>query len=70
MQEWINACKGKGLAWSDFEFGGHLTEIGLAGVMALRVGRDIDWNGEDMTSPNAPEAQRFIKTDPRRAWMV
>jgi predicted dehydrogenase len=70
MQEWVNACKGQGKAWSDFEFGAHLTEIGLTGVMALRVGRDIDWNGQDMTSPNAPEAQRFIKTQPRRAWMI
>ena len=34
-QEWIDACRGEGKAFSDFDFGGKLTEIGLAGVLAL-----------------------------------
>jgi len=70
MQEWVNACKGKGKAWSDFEFGAHLTEIGLAGVMALRTGHDIEWDGEAMVAKNAPDAANIIKTPVRRAWML
>ncbi len=69
MQEWVNACKGEGQAWSDFDFGGHLTEIGLTGVMALRVGHDIEWDGERMQSKGAPEAARLVKTENRRAWV-
>jgi predicted dehydrogenase len=70
MQEWVNACKGQGKAWSEFEFGGHLTEIGLAGVMALRTGHDIEWDGEAMVARNAPDAAGIIKTPVRRAWML
>jgi predicted dehydrogenase len=46
MEEWVKACHGKGKVWSDFDFGGHLTEIGLTGVMALRVGHDIEWDAQ------------------------
>jgi predicted dehydrogenase len=68
-QEWANACRGEGKAWSDFDTGGHLTEIGLAAVMALRVGRDVEWDGEAMRAKNAPEAERIIRRKYRKAWL-
>jgi predicted dehydrogenase len=68
-QEWANACRGEGKTWSDFDTGGHLTEIGLAAVMALRVGRDVDWDGERMIAKNAPEAGRIIHAHYRKAWI-
>ncbi|HSI36875.1 MAG TPA: Gfo/Idh/MocA family oxidoreductase, partial [Tepidisphaeraceae bacterium] len=37
--EWINAIRGEGATFSPFDFGGKLTEIGLAGVAAIRTGR-------------------------------
>jgi predicted dehydrogenase len=68
-QEWVNACRGEGKTWSDFDTGGHLTEIGLTAVMALRVGRDIEWDGQSMVAKNAPEAERIIRTRYRKAWV-
>jgi predicted dehydrogenase len=71
MQEWVNAAiNGKAKPWSDFDFGGHLTEIGLTGVLAVRVGHDLEWNGESQMATNAPEAAALIKPTYRRAWVA
>jgi hypothetical protein len=69
-EEWVDACKGKGRTFSDFEVGGKLTEIGLAAVVAIREGKSLDWDGEHMRATNAPDADRFVHTRARRKWMV
>ncbi|MHB8969749.1 MAG: Gfo/Idh/MocA family protein [Pirellulaceae bacterium] len=69
-QEWIDACRGQGKTFSDFDFGGKLTEIGLAGVVGIRAGRNLDWDGEKMEATNAPEAARFVRTEHRTKWLV
>jgi predicted dehydrogenase len=68
-EEWVKACLGQAKTWSDFEFGGHLTEIGLTGVMALRIGHEIDWDGEQMIARNAPQAHQIIRPEYRKAWL-
>ena len=37
-REWLAACRGEGRTFSDFDTGGKLTEIGLAGVVAIPHG--------------------------------
>jgi len=69
-QEWINACRGEGQTFSDFDTGGKLTEIGLAGVVGIRAGKSLDWNGEQMEATNVPEAARFIRTPYRTKWLT
>lgn len=69
-REWIDACRGEGRPFSEFDIGGKLTEIGLAGVLAIRTGRDLDWDGEMMEARNAPEAARLIRTEHRTKWLV
>jgi len=68
--EWCEACKGQGKTFSDFEIGGLLTEIVLAGVVALRVGRTIEWDGEKMEVKGAPEAAKFVKSEWRKKWIA
>jgi predicted dehydrogenase len=68
--EWIDACRGNGRTFSDFEIGGKLTEIGLAAVVAIRARKSLEWDGEKMEARNAPEAARFIRTEPRAKWLV
>jgi predicted dehydrogenase len=70
MQEWVNAMNGKGKAWSDFDFGGHLTEIGLTGVLAVRIGHDLDWDGEAQVAKNAPGSTPLIKNEWRKRWIA
>jgi predicted dehydrogenase len=69
-REWIDACRGQGRTFSDFDIGGKLTEIGLAGVLAVRAHKTIEWDGEKMESTNAPEVARFVHTQWRRKWLV
>ena len=69
-REWIDACRGQGKTFSDFDTGGKLTEIGLAGVVGIRTGKSLDWDGEKMEAKNAPEAARFVHTECRRKWLT
>jgi predicted dehydrogenase len=68
-QEWLDACRGEGRAFSDFDTGGLLTEIGLAAVVALRAGKSLDWDGANMRAHNAPDAARFIRREHRQKWL-
>jgi predicted dehydrogenase len=68
-REWIDACRGQGRTFSNFDFGGKLTEIGLAGVLAVRTGKTLDWDGEKMEARNVPETARFVHTEWRRKWL-
>jgi predicted dehydrogenase len=68
--EWLDACRGEGTTFSDFDRGGMLTEVGLAGVVGIRAGKDLVWDGANMQATNAPEAARFIRTEHRTDWLV
>ena len=69
-REWLDACRGEGRTFSDFDIGGKLTEIGLAGILAIRTGRSLDWDGQKMEATNAPEAARFVRTEHRKKWLI
>jgi len=45
-----------------------LTEVGLLGLVAMRVGKKISWDAKAMKMPNAPEADRFLKESYRAGW--
>ncbi len=68
LLEWINACKGGPPTFSPFEIGGHITEIGAAGLVALRLGWNIDWDGPAMQAVGAPEAAPLAKPQHRGDW--
>lgn len=69
-EEWLDAIRGEGSTFSPFEVGGKLTEIGLAGVVAVRAGRTIQWDGEKMEAKNAPETVRFVHPEYRTRWLT
>jgi predicted dehydrogenase len=69
-QEWIDACRGQGKTFSDFEIGGKLTEIGLSAIVAIRAGRGMEWDGENMRAISAPEADRFVHPAYRTKWLI
>ena len=70
MIEWVDACLGGPKTFSDFDIGGHLTELGLAGVVALRLGHDIEWNGKKMQVKGVKEAKAIISPEYRHGWGV
>lgn len=69
MNEWIDACRGEGKTFSNFDIGGLVTEIGLAGVLPLRLGHDIDWDGNAMKVPGFPDADQIINPQYRSKWL-
>jgi hypothetical protein len=64
--EWVEACKGQGKTFSPFEFGGHVTEIGAVGVLALRLGYNIEWDGPAMKAKGEPAAAPLVKPQQRK----
>ncbi|MBX2816498.1 MAG: Gfo/Idh/MocA family oxidoreductase [Saprospiraceae bacterium] len=68
-RDWIDAIKGGAPASSNFEYGAHLTEITLLGVLSLRMGGQmIDWDAKNMQARGLPEANRFIEEPVREGW--
>lgn len=63
--EWTAACKGEGTTLSGFDYAGPMTESVLLGNVALRTGKRIEWDAENLRVTNAPEAAQFIRRDYR-----
>ena len=59
-------------AYSNFAIASKLTEIILLGCVALRVGvgKEMQWDGKQMKSPNCPEAAQYLKRHNRHGWGV
>jgi len=71
QKEWIEACKARKPAGSDFSYGGPLTEIALLGVIAMRFrGRKLQWDSAGMKFTNCPEANPYLKPPFRAGWGV
>ena len=68
-RDWVDAIKGGAAASSNFEYGAHLTEITLLGVLSLRLGgKKIYWDGANMKAKGMPEADVFIQEPVRKGW--
>jgi predicted dehydrogenase len=68
--EWIAACKGGPMSLSNFEYASRLTEAMLVGVLAVRLGKKIEWDAANMRATNAPEAASIVKREYRHGWTV
>lgn len=71
IDEWVMACKGEkpiDFPKSSFAYAGPFTEMILLGNVALRVGRRIEWDGENMEVTNLPEANQYINKEYRDGW--
>ena len=56
----IAACKGGQMSMSNFGYASVLTESLLLGNLALRVGKKIEWDAQDMRVKDMPQADQFI----------
>jgi hypothetical protein len=70
-REWFRMMKTGEPAYSNFDIAAYLTEIILLGCIALRVGegRRMEWDGPNMTSPNIPEAAKFVRRHNREGFV-
>ncbi len=69
-RDWLDACKGGRPALSNFEYGARLTEITLLGVLAVRTGKRLHWNHEEMRVDNLSDATPIIEGTYRKGWEV
>lgn len=69
-RDWLDACKGGPQSSANFEYGAALTEVGLLGLVAMRVKKKIYWDAQAMKFTNAPEADQFLKEKYRPGWEV
>ena len=68
--EWINACKGGPPTQSNFAYASKLTEGLLVGLLAVRVGKKIEWDAGQMRAVGCSEADPFIRPQFRSGWEV
>jgi hypothetical protein len=68
-EEWITAMKQGRKSRGSFESIAPLAEAtALAGVAFRMAGRRLDWDAENMTITNVPEANRYLRRDYRPGW--
>jgi predicted dehydrogenase len=65
---WVNAAKGRTGASCPFEYAAALTEVMLLGIVSLRAGRKIAYDGVNMRVTNDPTANEFLTRVPRAGW--
>jgi predicted dehydrogenase len=68
--EWIKACKDGSPTTCNFDYAGALSESVLLGNVSYRVGKALEWDAENLTATNCPEAQQFIRKEYRAGWEV
>ncbi len=71
VKEWVMACRGEkpiDYPKSNFFYAGPMSETILLGNVALRVGRRLEWNGENMKIKNLPEAEQYLTKEYRQGW--
>jgi len=65
---WVDAAKGNAEASCPFEYAARLTEVMLLGVVALRAGKKILYDGPNMKVTNVPQANDFLRREYREGW--
>lgn len=65
---WIRAIRGEEAISSPFEVAAPLNETMLLGVVAMRAGQPIDYDGEAGRVTNMADANRFLDREYRKGW--
>jgi predicted dehydrogenase len=65
---WVDAAKGKTTISCPFEYAAQLTEVMLLGVVALRAGKKIEYDGRNMRVTNNAAANEFLQREPKAGW--
>ena len=69
-QNWIDAIKNGTKANADFDYSGPFNEMIHLGNIAIRLGRKLNWDSEQMEFTNDPEATKLLTRESRQGWML
>lgn len=68
---WARAIKGEAEAVSPFSYSAPLTETMLLGIVSLKAGhRKLRWDADELRVTNRPEANQYLRRDPRDGWAL
>lgn len=71
MKEWLDAIAGSGpKPGSNFEYSVPLSEMVLLGVLAMRTGKRIEWDGRTGRVTNDASLNRLVEVSARSGWKV
>ena len=70
QKEWVQACKGDLKTSCDFDYGGTLIEQMLLGLVAYRVGKKIEYDGDTGCVTNSDEATALLGREYRHGWTL
>jgi hypothetical protein len=69
-REWLDACKGRPAAMSNFDYSAPLTEFVLLGNVATLFGQTIEYDPVQMRVVNLAEANAALKREYRQGWSL
>jgi predicted dehydrogenase len=67
--EWVKACKGDRKTSCDFDYAGKMIEMMLLGLVAYRVGKKIEYNGQTGQT-NDTQANALLSRKYRDGWVL
>ena len=67
-RDWLDACKNGGPTVSNFQYGAKLTEFILLGTLAVRAGKRIYWDDEQMKAKEMPILDSIIREEYIPEW--
>jgi hypothetical protein len=65
---WISSFKNNTQSPGSFIYTGPVTETILLGGVALRAGKRVEYDTENMKITNYPEANKFLVREYRKGW--
>ncbi len=68
--EWFAACRGGQAASCNFDVAGLLTEVVLLGNIAIRSGKKLLWDAQQMRFTNDENANRYLRATYRSGWTL
>ena len=68
--EWVEAIRGGEPASCNFEWASIITEAVLLGNIAIRTGKKLDWDGQNMRFTNNEAANKYIEQPYRSGWSL
>ncbi len=69
MREWLEACKGQGKTFQGFDTAACVAEIAMVGMVAMRLGKPIEWDSEALQVKGIADAEQFVHLKQRTKWL-
>jgi hypothetical protein len=69
MLEWLDACKGRTTTFQGFAIASPIAELAMTGMVAMRLGKPIQWDSAAMKVKGMPEADPLVHLETRKKWL-